>query len=176
MIIHGKAFEPYITHQQLESAVKRLGESISADYNNKPLLILPVLNGSFMFAADLVRHITVACNISFVKASSYQGMQSTGHIKQLIGLNEDISQYHVLIVEDIIDTGETVHHLMQDLEERNPLSVQVACCLFKKEALKQPIDPQYVGFEIENVFVVGYGLDYDGLGRNLPEVYKITTN
>jgi hypoxanthine phosphoribosyltransferase len=176
MIIHGKVFEPYITQEELAAAAKRMGHSISKLYANKPLLILPVLNGSFIFAADLVRHITIPCHVSFVKTSSYHGMHSSGSIKQLIGLNEDISQYHVLIVEDIIDTGETIYHLLNDLAKRNPLSVEVACCLFKKEALQQSVEPNYVGFEIENVFVVGYGLDYDGLGRNLAEVYKIKPN
>jgi hypoxanthine phosphoribosyltransferase len=176
MKIHDKYFEPYIDAHQLQEATQRVAQEITSVYDGKPLLILPVLNGAFMFASDVVKKIKIPCVISFVKTSSYTGMQSTGHLQQLIGLTEHLHNYHVLIVEDIVDTGHTIQQLTMSLEQQQPLSIRVACCLFKKEALKHPIVPDFVGFEIDNVFVVGYGLDYNGLGRNLPEIYRLKSN
>ena len=132
-----------------------------------------MLNGAFLFMADLFKNITLDCEISFIRVSSYNGTESSGKIKNVIGLNENISGRDIIVVEDIVDTGDTAKHLFDELKKHNPASVRLATFLFKPKALKQKLEPDYAGFEIEPAFVVGYGLDYDGFGRNLNDIYVL---
>jgi hypoxanthine phosphoribosyltransferase len=168
-----KSFRPYITEAQIQSAVKRIAEKINSDFKDKCPLIVPVLNGSFMFASDLMKHLTCQCHITFIKASSYKGTESTGSLATLIGINEDITGRDVIILEDIIDTGHTLAKIIPSIKALGPATVRVGTLLYKPKALKADISIDYVGMEIPNEFIVGYGLDYDGLGRNLKEIYQV---
>ena len=169
-----KIFVPYLTEDKIAAAVEDVAGKINADYSGKNPLFLVVLNGSFLFAADLLRSInSEGCEVSFVKFSSYVGTESTGKVKELIGLNENLEGRDVIIVEDIVDTGSTIVQMMDDLSKRNPRSVRIAALLFKPAAYKKHIKIDYAGIEIPNDFIVGYGLDYDGLGRNLKDIYVI---
>ena len=149
------------------------GSLNTSDLADKNPLFLSVLNGSFMFTADLLKHITIPCEISFVKLASYQGVTSTGVIKEVIGLNQDIAGRTVVIVEDIVDTGLTMQRLLETLGTRNPESIHIASLLVKPEKLKVDLNIEYVAMEIPNDFIVGYGLDYDGFGRNYPDIYTV---
>ncbi|MBS1618894.1 MAG: hypoxanthine phosphoribosyltransferase [Bacteroidetes bacterium] len=168
-----KSFRLYITEQQILSAVRQMADRINQEYAGKTPLIVPILNGSFMFASDLVKHLTCQCEISFIKASSYRGTTSTGELTSLIGINEDVKGRDIILVEDIIDTGHTLAKIVPATEALGPASVKVATLLFKPKALKTDLRIDYVGMEIPNEFIVGYGLDYDGLGRNLREIYQV---
>ncbi len=171
--VHDKTFEPYINRVQIDARVAELGAQISADYEGKRPLIIAILNGSFIFAADLFRALTVEAEISFIKLASYKGTSSTGHVVTAIGMEEKLSGRHVIILEDIVDTGKTLHSFLPEILQRGPASLKIATFLSKPEALQHEVKADYVGFEIPNNFVVGYGLDYDGLGRNLPELYTL---
>ncbi len=171
--VKNREFELSITESFIEETVQKIATKINRDYEGKNPLLLSILNGSFVFAADLVRKITIPCQISFVKLSSYSGPDSTENVKKLIGLNEDINGRHLIIIEDIVDTGLTMEILLKNLEEFKPASVRLACLIFKKEAFKKDFHIDYLGITIPNEFVVGYGLDYDGYGRNLPDIYKM---
>ena len=155
----------------MQTAVKRIAAKMNDDLSDAQPLFLIVLNGSFMFAADLVRELNIASELSFIKLASYSGMQSSGQIKQMIGLTDSVQNRTVVIIEDIVDTGKTVQHIEEQLLAEGAKKVLVATALFKPEALQTGRLPDYVCHEIENVFVVGYGLDYDGLGRNLKEIH-----
>lgn len=170
--IHSKKFTPYLQQQMLEQRIAELAKAIEIDYQNKKPIFLVVLNGAFIFAADLIRQINLTSEITFVKIASYQGQQSTQKVTDLIGLSENLTGRDVVIIEDIIDTGLSIKHVLELLDKQKPTSVSIVTLLFKKEALKHPITPNYVGFEIKNKFVLGYGLDYDGLGRNLKDIYE----
>jgi hypoxanthine phosphoribosyltransferase len=174
--VKDKDFEISIDASAIEAAVQKMAIEINQDYEGKNPLFLAILNGSFVFAADLIRKITIPCQISFVKLSSYSGTASTEDIKELIGLNEDIKGRHIIIVEDIVDTGLTLETFLQGLEKFEPASVKLACFTFKKEAFQKSFRIDYLGITIPNDFVVGYGLDYDGYGRNLPDIYKIVSS
>ena len=171
--VKDKDFEISIDANTIDAAVQKMAVDINRDYEGKHPLFLAILNGSFVFAADLIRKITIPCQISFVKLSSYAGTSSTENVRELIGLNEDIRGRHVVIVEDIVDTGLTLDKLLGDLERLGPASIKLACFTFKKEAFRKSFRIDYLGITIPNDFVVGYGLDYDGYGRNLPDIYKI---
>jgi len=171
--VKDKDFEISIDANTIDAAVQKMAVDINRDYEGKHPLFLAILNGSFVFAADLIRKITIPCEITFVKLSSYSGTASTESVKELIGLNEDIKGRHLIIVEDIVDTGITLDKFLQDLEKYEPASIKLACFTFKKEAFKKSFRIDYLGITIPNEFVVGYGLDYDGYGRNLPDIYKI---
>jgi hypoxanthine phosphoribosyltransferase len=171
--VKDKEFELSITAAFIDEAVQKIAAEINRDYEGKDPLFISILNGSFIFAADLMRKITIPCQISFVKFSSYSGMASTKDVKELIGLNEDINGRHLIVVEDIVDTGLTIDRLLQDLKKFKPASVKLASFLFKKEAFKKNFKIDYLGITIPNEFVIGYGLDYDGYGRNLPDIYKM---
>ena len=171
--VKDKDFEISIDAFTIDAAVQKMANDINRDYEGKNPLFLAILNGSFVFAADLIRKITIPCQISFVKLASYSGTSSTEEVRELIGLNEDLSGRHLIIVEDIVDTGITLERLLQDLEKFKPASVKLACFTFKKEAFKKNFRIDYLGITIPNESVVGYGLDYDGYGRNLPDIYKI---
>ena len=170
----GLTFVPYIKRDEIAAQVQRLAGEIKRDYEGEAPLFLCVLNGSFIFAADLFR----ACDmhdaeITFVRFKSYEGMESTGDVKQVMGMTEDITGRHVLIVEDIIDSGVTAAKLREELAKHNPKSVKMVSLLFKPEALEVGRGPEYVGFEIPRKFILGYGLDLDGLARNLPDIYVL---
>ena len=167
-------FEPYISADQIHARNVALGRAIGKDYEGKNPLLLGILNGAFLFAADLMRAITTPSEISFVKYASYHGMSSSGDMKELMGINESLEGRHVIIVEDIVDTGVTMSMLLEEVQSHKPASVAIASCLLKPEALQKPISIQYLGFEIPNDFVIGYGLDFDGFGRYLPDIYRLT--
>lgn len=168
-----KFFEEYLTASEIESIVKTLAKKIDTDYSNKPLMILGILNGSFLFLADLVRHLNIDPEISFAKFASYEGTNSTGQVRELVGIDEDISGKHILIVEDIVDSGTTLAHITNLLKAKQAAEISVATLFFKPEAYKQSLPLQYVGKEIPNLFVVGYGMDYNGKGRNLMGLYQL---
>jgi hypoxanthine phosphoribosyltransferase len=171
--VKDRKFERSINASVIDAAVQRVAGEINHDYEGKDPLFLAILNGSFIFAADLLRKITIPCRISFVKLASYSGTTSKKQIDELIGLNEDINGKHVIIVEDIVDTGLTIDKLLTDLKHFNPASVRLACFTFKKDAFQKDFQIDYLGITIPDEFVVGYGLDYDGYGRNLPDIYKL---
>ena len=158
---------------EIQQRVKAVAEKINRDLDGKNPLLLAVLNGSFIFAADLIRHITIPCEISFVKLASYQGTTSTGEIKEVIGLNEDLAGRTVVIVEDIIDTGLTMKRMIESLGTRNPASIHICSLLVKPDKLQVPLNIEYVAMEIPNDFIVGYGLDYDQQGRQLRDIYTV---
>lgn len=168
-----KKFELYIDKVKIQEAVAELAQKINADYNGKELVIVAVLNGSFMFASDLVKHLNGNVEITFVKVSSYKGTETTGRVDELIGLNCDLTNKHVIILEDIVDTGITIDKIFKLIESDEPTSLKICSLLYKPEAFKGVHEPNYVGFEIPNAFVVGYGLDYNEKGRNLDAVYQI---
>ena len=171
--IKDKSFRVSIPEAEIKSRVKAVAEQINKDFEGKNPLFLCVLNGSFVFAADLYREITVQSTISFVKLASYQGTTSTGKVHEVIGLNENISGRHIIIVEDIVDTGRTMRQMIESLGTRNPESVHICALFVKPDKLEEPIDVEYVAFSIPDDFIVGYGLDYDQEGRGLKDVYTI---
>ncbi|MGB3849199.1 MAG: hypoxanthine phosphoribosyltransferase [Tunicatimonas sp.] len=173
MRIKDREFNEFISEQTIANRVQELAQQIDRDYADEPPVLVAVLNGAFIFTADLVRRISVPTEVTFIKVKSYQNMQSTGQHKEFIGLEVPIKNRRVVIVEDIVDSGNTIRHLKQQFAEQAPRSVAVASLLFKPEALVHDLSLDYVGFEIPNDFVVGYGLDYDGLGRNLRSIYKL---
>ncbi len=171
--IKDKEFAVSIPEEKILKEVERLAAQISRDLEGKNPLFLGILNGSFMFAADLFRRITIPAEISFVKLASYEGTASTGVIKEVIGLSENISGRTIVVVEDIVDTGCTMQKLLENLGTRSPESIHVCTLLLKPEKLKVPLNVEYVALEIPNDFIVGYGLDYDGFGRNLKDIYTV---
>jgi len=171
--IHDKPFKPYIRAGEIDAAVRRIAAEIDRDCADRRPLFLSILNGSFMFAADLFRHITIPAEISFIKLASYKGTRSTGHVITSIGLDDDLFGRDVIILEDIVDTGRTLHQFLPQIEHQQPRSLRICALLHKAEATEHPIDIAWLGFTIPDRFVVGYGLDYDGLGRNLPEIYQL---
>jgi hypoxanthine phosphoribosyltransferase len=162
-----------ISAERIAQRVKALGQQITRDYQGQKLCIIGVLKGSFIFMADLIRAIEVPCEVEFIGVSSYEGMQSSGHVRISNDLSVDIEGKHVLLVEDIIDTGNTIDYLIKTLEVRKPLSLKIACLLSKPEAHQIKITIDYTGFEISKEFVIGYGLDLDGLYRNLPDLMQM---
>ena len=174
--LHDKKFKPYIPVSTINDTIDRVAHQINNDYQGKTPLFLVVLNGAFMFASDLLKKVTIDCEISFVKLASYEGTTSTGKVKELVGLSEDIFNKDVLIIEDIVDTGVTMENLINTLKKDNPNSVEVVSLLHKPEAFRKDFEIKYVGFDVPNDFLVGYGLDYDGLGRNLDSLYTIIEN
>lgn len=171
--IKDKQFELFIHHEQIAERVTALAEKLNADYEGKNPLIIAILNGAFMFAADLVRHLTFDHEIQFAKFSSYEGLDTTGHVKELIGLPNSIENRDVIIVEDIIDTGTTMYNLLPKLKEKGVKSLEIATLLMKPGKLKVPLNVKYCAMEIPNEFIVGYGLDYDGAGRNYKSIYVV---
>jgi hypoxanthine phosphoribosyltransferase len=168
-----KTFRVNIPASEINKAVGEVAHRINSELKDKKPLFLAVLNGSFMFASDLMKKLTIDCEISFVKVSSYHGISTTGSVKQLIGLNEEIKGRTVVIIEDIVDTGLTIEAVVKQLEEMEPAEIKIATLLYKPEAYRKKIDLDYVAIMVPNDFLVGYGLDYDGLGRNLPDIYVL---
>ncbi len=171
--IKDKTFKTSITEAEIKKRVKEVATEITRDLDGKNPLFLGVLNGAFIFAADLMREITIPCEISFVKRASYQGTTSTGKVKELIGINEDLSNRAVVIVEDIVETGNTIKSMIESLGIHHPASIDVCTLFVKPEKLKEQVDIKYSAFSIPNDFIVGYGLDYDQQGRNLKEIYTL---
>ena len=171
--IKDKRFKVSITEDRILSEVKRVADQINRDYEGQEPVFLAVLNGSFIFASDLLRAIRLSCEISFVKLASYQGVSTTGKIRELIGLNVDITGRPVIVVEDIVDTGLTMAHLLETLRAQNPSSLEVCTLLMKPDKLEVALDVKYCCLEIPNDFIVGYGLDYDGQGRNTRHIYTL---
>ena len=174
--IKDKQFEPFIHHEQIAERVAALADQLNADYQGKNPILIAILNGAFIFAADLVRHLTFDHEIQFAKFSSYQGMDTTGKVQELIGLSTDIKDRDVIIVEDIIDTGTTMYNLLPQLKEKGARSLEIAVLLMKPGKLKVPLDVKYCAMQIPNEFIVGYGLDYDGYGRNTKDIYTLVEN
>jgi hypoxanthine phosphoribosyltransferase len=175
MKIKDLSFQKLISAEKIEKKVKALADAISEDYKGKTPLFLPILNGSFMFASDLLKEISVSCRTSFVKVASYSGTSSTGQVNTLIGLEESLFNQDIIIVEDIVDSGLTLQKITEELRNRGAKSVEVVSLLRKAPAREKNISVKYVGFELDDQFVVGYGLDYDDLGRNLKDVYEQVT-
>ena len=171
--VHDKIFTPFITAAQIQARVAEMGAEIDREYAGKKPLLIGVLNGSVIFMADLLRNIKTACEIGFIRVSSYHGTESTGSVKSVMGLSDDLTGRDIIIVEDIIDTGDTAVYLIDEIKKKNPASIRFATILFKPAALRQNVRPDYVGFESPPAFVVGYGLDYDGLGRNYADIYQL---
>lgn len=168
-----KEFEVSIPAKQIRDIIKGLAARINNDLKNKDVVFLAILNGSFIFAADLFRKVNFPSKITFIKLASYDGLSSSGTIKRLIGLNEEIKNKTVVIIEDIIDSGNTIEHIIMQLKGYDPAEIKVATLVYKPEAYKKNINIDYVGMEIPNDFIVGYGLDYDGFGRNLEDIYTL---
>jgi hypoxanthine phosphoribosyltransferase len=168
-----KSFKPYLTQSNLAVAIERIANQINQDYSDKNPLFIAILNGSFIFASDLFKRINIPAEISFIKLASYQGTKSTGNVITAIGLETDLYDRNVIVLEDIIDTGKTLFAFLPQLEHQQPKSLKVCTLLHKKEATQYPIRIDYLGFEIPNLFVVGYGLDYNGYGRNLDQIMQI---
>lgn len=169
-----REFSVYITEDEIQSRVAALAEKINEDLHGKDILFFGVLNGVFLFAADLIRLINIDCQVSFIKLASYDGTSSSGKIKELIGWNEDITGKSVVVIEDIVDTGATLERVFGELKLRKASEIRVCTLLFKPDSYQREMPIDYIGFEIPNNFVVGYGLDYDGYGRNLRSIYKLT--
>ena len=171
--IKDKTFQTSIPEAEIKHRVKELAIKISNDMKGKNPLLLGVLNGSFIFAADLMREMTIPCEISFVKLASYQGITSTGKVHEVLGINENLSGRDIVIVEDIVDTGRTMKQMVESLGTRNPASIHICTLFVKPDKLEEPLDIEYAAFSIPNDFILGYGLDYDQQGRWLKEIYTL---
>jgi hypoxanthine phosphoribosyltransferase len=171
--LHDKTFDTYLSEQTIQDKIQELASVLNQEYEGLRPLFIAILNGSFMFASDLFKHLTVEAEICFIKLASYKGMKSTGNIITAIGLDHDLYGRDVVIVEDIVDTGKTLHAFLPKLEHQQPKSLKIVTLLHKYEATQFPLVIDHTGFRIPNKFVVGYGLDYDGLGRNLKEIYQL---
>jgi hypoxanthine phosphoribosyltransferase len=173
MKIKDLEFKKFIASTKIEEKTSQLAAKINQDYKSQSPVFLPILNGSFMFAADLIKEIKIPCKISFVKTSSYSGTSSTGQLKTLIGHEESLFNQDIIIIEDIVDSGLTLQKIMEELRGLGAKSVEAVSLLRKSEAREKKIDVKYIGFELDSEFVVGYGLDYDGFGRNYKDIYKL---
>ena len=171
--IKDKTFKTSITEAEIKARIKVLAQQINKDMEGKTPLFLGVLNGAFIFAADLMREMTIPCEISFMKLASYQGTTSTGKIQEVLGINEDLSGRHVIIVEDIVESGQTMKRMIESLGTRNPASIHICTLFFKPDKLREELDLDYVAFRIPDDFIVVYGLDYDHQGRELKDIYTI---
>src|SRR5687767_625666 len=171
--VHDKMFGPYLTAQEIQQQVKKIADTINKDYAGRRPMFIAILNGSFMFAADLFKNLTIDAEICFIKLASYKGTASSGQVITAIGLDVDLIGKDIIIVEDIVDTGKTLNEFLPTLLHQQPASLKIAALLHKAEATVFPIGIDYIGFTIPDKFVVGYGLDYDGLGRNLQEIYQL---
>ena len=164
-------FKKYLTREVLEERIRELGESISNDYKGQDLLLISILKGSFIFTADLVRNIDLPVELEFIQLSSYRGTESTGSIQEKIPFEKDVSGRNVILIDDILDTGLTISYLHEKISSLNPSSIEIASLLLKPEVFQDKLNVKYLGFEVPNLFLVGYGLDLDGIGRNLPDLY-----
>lgn len=172
--VKDKTFVPYLTAAQIQEQVTRIAGDLNKDYEGMCPLFIAILNGSFMFAADLFKELTIEAEICFIKLASYKGTKSTGQVITSIGLDESLKGRHVIIVEDIVDTGKTLHEFLPQLINQQPATLKIAALLHKPEALAYPVAIDYLGFNVPDKFLLGYGLDYDGLARNLNQIYRLT--
>lgn len=168
-----KKFREFIPERDIKERIVKIADEINKVFAGKEVFFLGILNGAFLFAADLIRNIDLKARISFVKLASYEGTDSSGRIKELIGWNEDIRNKYVIVIEDIVDTGNTLERIVDELVIRKPSEIKIATLLLKPDAYKKDITIDYIGFKIPNDFVIGYGLDYNGYGRNLPSIYML---
>ncbi len=171
--IHDKIFIPYLPQQQVEAAIQELADTISRDYKGRHPLFIAILNGSFMFAAELFKRLSIPAEICFIKLASYKGTTSAGHVITSVGLDTEIKDRHVIILEDILDTGKTLHSFLPQLYNMQPASLKIAALLHKPDATVHDVPLDYNGFKIPDKFVVGFGLDYNGYGRNIPAIYQV---
>ncbi len=171
--LHDKQFVPIISSEEIDFAIATMASQVEADFADEIPVFIGVLNGSFMVVSDFMKHYKKACEVSFIKLASYEGTSSTDEVKQLIGLNQDLTGRTVIVIEDIVDTGNTVEELKELFKKQNVKHFKIATLFFKPEAYKKDLKLDYIGIRIPNKFIVGYGLDYDGLGRNLTEVYQL---
>jgi hypoxanthine phosphoribosyltransferase len=171
--VHDKEFRLFISAEQIDGTVRKLADQINTEYQDSNPLFIAILSGSFMFASDLFKKISIPAEISFIKLASYKGTRSTGSVITSIGLDQDLHSRDVIILEDIIDTGKTLSVFLPQLEHQQPRSLKICALLHKPESLQHPVRIDYLGFSIPDRFVVGYGLDYNGYGRNLPEIYQL---
>lgn len=171
--LNGKSFTPYLTAAQIATQVNRLAAEISTDYEGQRPLFIAILNGSFMFASDLFKALTIECEICFIKLASYKGTKSTGQVITSIGLDATLTNRYVIVLEDIVDTGKTLSEFLPQLANQQPTSLKIVSLLHKPEALVYPLKIDYLGFNVPDKFLLGYGLDYDGYGRNLKEIYTL---
>ncbi len=171
--VHDKEFEIYLSEHDIQEKIKELAKQLENDYKDKNPLFIAILNGSFMFASDIFKNLNIDAEICFIKLASYKGMKSTGNVITAIGLDQDLYNRHVIIIEDIVDTGKTLYNFLPKLQHQQTASLKIVTLLHKPEATTFPLTIDYIGFSIPNKFVVGYGLDYDGLGRNLKEIYQL---
>lgn len=172
MQIHDQQFEIYISSDRIKQRISEIAKGINDDYADKNPLFLSILNGAFIFTADLYREINIPSEISFIKLKSYRDMKSSGKVKELLGLEHSVFNRNIIILEDIVDTGKTLNHVLEDFNELGAKSIEILALLHKSEATTHPLPLKYKGFEISNDFVVGYGMDYNGYGRNLKDIYK----
>jgi len=171
--LHNREFTPFIKSADIEKEISRIAAEMDRDYRGKRPLFIAILNGSFMFASELFKHLTIEAEISFIKLASYKGTKSTGNVITSIGLDETLKDRHIVILEDIVDTGKTLAMFLPTLVNQNPASLKVASLLHKPDALEHKIAIDYLGFSVANKFLLGFGLDYDGLGRNLADIYQL---
>jgi hypoxanthine phosphoribosyltransferase len=171
--LHDKRFETYLSEEAIQEKIRGIAGQVSQDYKNKRPLFIAILNGSFMFAADLFKYLSIDAEICFIKLASYRGMKSSGQVITAIGLDVDLFGRDVIILEDIVDTGKTLNEFLPKLDHQQPKSLKIAALLHKPDATQFPLQIDYLGFSIPNKFVVGYGLDFDGLGRNYKEIYQL---
>ncbi|CAN5166520.1 hypoxanthine phosphoribosyltransferase [soil metagenome] len=171
--VKDKRFRVFIPYEDIQERIRIMAAAMTREYEGKQPMFLAVLTGSFMFAADLMKHINIDCEIAFTRLSSYSGTASTGKVDMVMDFKENIEGRHIVILEDIVDSGTTLSRFLPMLQERNPASIAIATLLIKPEALKHPLDVPYVGFRISNEFILGYGLDYDGSGRNFKDIYQV---
>jgi hypoxanthine phosphoribosyltransferase len=176
VVVRDKRFEVSIPFEKIRNRIDELAGRINADYAGKRPVFVVVLNGAFLFGSEVFRRFTGDAEIAFIRLSSYEGTRSTGTVRNLVGLTQEIRDRHVVILEDIVDTGETAVHLLDELNARQPASLSFATLLFKPAALQREVKLDYVGFEVPNDFLLGFGLDYDGLGRNLNDIYKLANS
>lgn len=174
--LHDKQFKPFINHDSIQHSIQKIAESINQEYQGKTPILIGILNGSILFFSDLLQKLTINCEIDFIRVSSYEGTETTGNVKQILGLNKNITNRDIIIIEDIIDTGITIDNLVHQLSKKNPSSLKIATLLFKPAAYQKSTNINFVGFEVGNEFLVGYGLDYDEIGRNLKDIYVIKEN
>jgi hypoxanthine phosphoribosyltransferase len=171
--VHDKEFEIYLSEAAIQERVKNIAEKINKEYEGKRPLFVAILNGSFMFASDLFKYLTIEAEITFIKLASYKGMKSTGNVITSIGLDAELFEKDIVILEDIVDTGKTLYNFLPKLKDHHPASLKIAALLHKPDATQYPLTIDYTGFSIPDKFVIGYGLDYDGLGRNFREIYQV---
>jgi hypoxanthine phosphoribosyltransferase len=171
--VHDKSFDTYLSEETILNRIKEMAGVINKDYAGKRPFFIAILNGSFMFASDLFKQLNIDAEICFIKLASYKGTKSTGNVITSIGLDEPLQNRHVVIIEDIVDTGKTLYEFLPQLKNQQPASLKIAALLHKPDALKHPLTINYLGFSVPNKFLLGYGLDYDGLGRNLKEIYQL---